>query len=201
MVMAQKRHGKRPAHIHFLISAPGYRELVTALYLAGDEHLEDDVVFGASGDLVVEVKDNDPASPDQRRCPASTSTSAWRARARPTGAPAASAPTRARSRVGQRQGDRPLRRPAPGDAGRRAAEEDAASWAACSAEVRLDLRTCVMPRACPEDPWRRILPRSRHACAPRHATVPDARSRLKAGSSGQARGSTRRARRQGGRSP
>jgi catechol 1,2-dioxygenase/hydroxyquinol 1,2-dioxygenase len=63
MVMAQKRHGKRPAHIHFLISAPGYRELVTALYLAGDEHLEDDVVFGASGDLVAEEKANDPASP------------------------------------------------------------------------------------------------------------------------------------------
>jgi catechol 1,2-dioxygenase/hydroxyquinol 1,2-dioxygenase len=63
MVIAQKRHGKRPAHIHFLIGAPGYRELVTALYIAGDEHLEDDVVFGASGDLVVEVKDDDPASP------------------------------------------------------------------------------------------------------------------------------------------
>jgi len=53
----------RPAHVHFLISAPGHRELVTALYLAGDVHLEDDVVFGASGDLVVEVKAADPASP------------------------------------------------------------------------------------------------------------------------------------------
>ena len=63
MVMSQKRHGMRPAHIHFLISAPGYRELVTALYLAGDAHLEDDVVFGASGDLVAEVKASDPASP------------------------------------------------------------------------------------------------------------------------------------------
>ena len=63
MVIAQKRHGKRPAHIHFLVAAPGYRELVTALYLAGDQHLEDDVVFGASGDLVVEVKGNDPGSP------------------------------------------------------------------------------------------------------------------------------------------
>jgi catechol 1,2-dioxygenase/hydroxyquinol 1,2-dioxygenase len=63
MVMAQKRHGMRPAHIHFLIGAPGYRELVTALYIAGDRHLDDDVVFGASGDLVAEVKDNDPASP------------------------------------------------------------------------------------------------------------------------------------------
>jgi len=63
MVMAQKRHGMRPAHIHFLISAPGYRELVTALYLAGDAHLEDDVVFGASGDLVAYVKEGDAASP------------------------------------------------------------------------------------------------------------------------------------------
>ena len=63
MVLAQKRHGKRPAHIHFLVAAPGYRELVTALYLAGDEHLEDDVVFGASGDLVVDVKSDDPGCP------------------------------------------------------------------------------------------------------------------------------------------
>jgi protocatechuate 3,4-dioxygenase beta subunit len=63
MVIAQKRHGKRPAHIHFLVAAPSYRELVTALYIAGDEHLDDDVVFGASGDLVVEVNDNDPSSP------------------------------------------------------------------------------------------------------------------------------------------
>jgi catechol 1,2-dioxygenase/hydroxyquinol 1,2-dioxygenase len=63
MVLAQKRHGMRPAHIHFLISAPGYRELVTALYIAGDPHLEDDVVFGASGDLVAHVKDNDQACP------------------------------------------------------------------------------------------------------------------------------------------
>jgi hydroxyquinol 1,2-dioxygenase len=63
LVQAQGRHGMRPAHIHFLISAPGYRELVTALYLAGDDHLEDDVVFGASGDLVAEVKHGDADCP------------------------------------------------------------------------------------------------------------------------------------------
>ena len=63
MVLAQKRHGMRPAHIHFLISAPGYRELVTALYIAGDAHLEDDVVFGASGGLVAEIKEQDPQAP------------------------------------------------------------------------------------------------------------------------------------------
>ena len=63
MVKAQKRFGKRPAHIHFLISAPGYRELVTALYMHGDEHLEDDVVFGVTGDLVATIKDRDLACP------------------------------------------------------------------------------------------------------------------------------------------
>lgn len=63
LVAAQGRHGMRPAHIHFLISAPGYRELVTALYLAGDAHLEDDVVFGASGDLVAHERDDDAESP------------------------------------------------------------------------------------------------------------------------------------------
>ena len=65
MIHAQKRHGMRPAHIHFLISASGYRELVTALYLEGDPHLEDDVVFGASGDLVANVKTDDPDCPIQ----------------------------------------------------------------------------------------------------------------------------------------
>ena len=35
MIRAQKRHGYRPAHIHFIIGAPGYREVVTALYLQG----------------------------------------------------------------------------------------------------------------------------------------------------------------------
>ena len=63
LIKAQGRHGMRPAHIHFLISAPGYRELVTAIYLAGDAHLEDDVVFGASGDLVAEEKLADPECP------------------------------------------------------------------------------------------------------------------------------------------
>jgi len=63
MIKAQGRHGMRPAHIHFLISAPGYRELVTALYLAGDAHLEDDVVFGASGDLVAHEQIADPDCP------------------------------------------------------------------------------------------------------------------------------------------
>ncbi len=63
MIRAQNRHGMRPAHIHFLIAAAGFREMVTALYLADDAHLTDDVVFGAHGDLVVAIKPNQPGCP------------------------------------------------------------------------------------------------------------------------------------------
>jgi hydroxyquinol 1,2-dioxygenase len=63
MIEAQRRHGMRPAHIHFLVGAPGYRELVTALYLRDDPHLADDVVFGSSDDLAVDVNPNDPECP------------------------------------------------------------------------------------------------------------------------------------------
>lgn len=65
LVQAQGRHGMRPAHIHFLVSAPGYRELVTALYIKGDAHIEDDVVFGSSGDLIAELNADDPDCPIQ----------------------------------------------------------------------------------------------------------------------------------------
>jgi hydroxyquinol 1,2-dioxygenase len=63
MIRAQGRHGYRPAHIHFLIGAPGYREVVTALYIAGDDHLESDTVFGVTDSLVANVKEGDTASP------------------------------------------------------------------------------------------------------------------------------------------
>jgi catechol 1,2-dioxygenase/hydroxyquinol 1,2-dioxygenase len=64
LVRAQNRQGCRPAHIHFLIRAPGYRELVTALYFDG-QYLETDVVFGASPDLVATEKASDPEAPVQ----------------------------------------------------------------------------------------------------------------------------------------
>lgn len=54
MLRAGGRQGYRPAHIHFLLSAPGYRELATALYLASDPHIDADAVFGVSQALVVE---------------------------------------------------------------------------------------------------------------------------------------------------
>jgi len=63
LVAAQNRHGYRPAHIHFLIGAQGHRELVTALYLADDAHIDSDTVFGVSKALVVTPRDDDPQAP------------------------------------------------------------------------------------------------------------------------------------------
>ena len=63
MIRAQQRHGYRPAHIHFLVAAQGYRELVTALYLADDEHIDSDTVFGVTESLITSV------SGDNKKCP------------------------------------------------------------------------------------------------------------------------------------
>jgi len=39
LLAAMGRHPFRPAHIHFMLSAPGYRTLVTHLFLDGDKYL------------------------------------------------------------------------------------------------------------------------------------------------------------------
>jgi protocatechuate 3,4-dioxygenase beta subunit len=63
MIRAQGRHGYRPAHIHFLIGAAGYREVVTALYISGDDHIDSDTVFGVTESLITTVKQDDSSSP------------------------------------------------------------------------------------------------------------------------------------------
>lgn len=62
MVRMQNRHGFRPAHIHIMIGAEGFRELVTALYFGDDENIGSDTVFGVSAALVVRAA-ADPDSP------------------------------------------------------------------------------------------------------------------------------------------
>ena len=46
MLRAQGRHPFRPAHVHFMISAPEYETLVTHVFIEGDKYLDSDVVFG-----------------------------------------------------------------------------------------------------------------------------------------------------------
>jgi catechol 1,2-dioxygenase len=49
------RHGNRPAHIHFFVSADGYRKLTTQINIVGDPYLWDDFAFGSREGLVPEI--------------------------------------------------------------------------------------------------------------------------------------------------
>ena len=50
------RHGHRPAHIHFFVSAAGYRKLTTQINIDGDEYLHDDFAFATRDGLIPQVK-------------------------------------------------------------------------------------------------------------------------------------------------
>lgn len=52
LLAAQGRHTMRPAHLHFIIVADGFKVLATQYFDAEDPHAEDDVVFGAVGSLL-----------------------------------------------------------------------------------------------------------------------------------------------------
>lgn len=56
------RHPFRPAHIHFIVSAPGYATTVTHLFVKGDPYLDSDAVFGVKPSLVVEFERSDSRS-------------------------------------------------------------------------------------------------------------------------------------------
>ena len=48
----QKRHAMRPAHLHFIAIAQGYRVLATQIFDSQDPCINSDVLFGAVGSLV-----------------------------------------------------------------------------------------------------------------------------------------------------
>jgi catechol 1,2-dioxygenase len=62
LLTAMGRHPMRPAHIHFKVTAPGYRPLTTHVFVAGDPYLGSDAVFGVKGSLVAAF--DRPASSD-----------------------------------------------------------------------------------------------------------------------------------------
>ena len=61
MLEALGRHPWRPAHLHFMIDAPGYQKLVTHVFRAGDKYLDSDAVFGVRSSLVAEWVRHAPA--------------------------------------------------------------------------------------------------------------------------------------------
>jgi protocatechuate 3,4-dioxygenase beta subunit len=67
LLAATGRGPMRPAHLHFRVTAPGCRTLITHIFAAGDEHLHHDAVFGVKDSLVVEFVEHPPGTaPDGR---------------------------------------------------------------------------------------------------------------------------------------
>ncbi|MCU1604126.1 MAG: chqB [Modestobacter sp.] len=54
LLAATGRHPNRPAHVHFIVSAPGYRTVTTHLFVDGSPYLDSDAVFGVKESLVRE---------------------------------------------------------------------------------------------------------------------------------------------------
>lgn len=54
MLEAAGRHPYRPAHIHFLVKAPGFSPLTTHLFVADSPYLDSDAVFAVKDSLVAE---------------------------------------------------------------------------------------------------------------------------------------------------
>jgi len=56
MLVATGRHPMRPPHLHFWITAPGHKPLVTHLFRKGGRYLDSDAVFGVKPELIVEFR-------------------------------------------------------------------------------------------------------------------------------------------------
>ena len=52
MLEALRRHPWRPAHVHFMIEAPGYQTLITHVFRDGDPYLDSDAVYGVRSSLI-----------------------------------------------------------------------------------------------------------------------------------------------------
>ena len=66
MLRATGRHPYRAPHLHFMISAPGHRKLITQLFVRGGPYLDSDAVFGVKPELIVDFAAQHGPTPDGR---------------------------------------------------------------------------------------------------------------------------------------
>jgi catechol 1,2-dioxygenase len=67
MLNATGRHPWRPAHIHIVVRAPGFRSVTTHIFDAESEYLGDDTVFAVKPSLLRRFREresDDPERPD-----------------------------------------------------------------------------------------------------------------------------------------
>ena len=61
LLRATGRHPWRPSHLHFIVTAPGHRTLVTEVFPSDDPYLDQDAVFGVRERLVMDYQPRDTA--------------------------------------------------------------------------------------------------------------------------------------------
>jgi hydroxyquinol 1,2-dioxygenase len=59
MLAAVGRHPNRPAHMHFIVTAPGFEKIITHTFVDGDEWLTSDAVFGVKASLISTMEPGD----------------------------------------------------------------------------------------------------------------------------------------------
>lgn len=62
------RHPYRPAHTHFIVTAPGYEKLVTHVFVGDDPYIDSDTVFGVKESLIAPFEHTREAIAEWR-CP------------------------------------------------------------------------------------------------------------------------------------
>lgn len=95
-----RRHPYRPAHLHFMVSAPGHRTLVTHIFVPGSDYLDSDAVFGVKDSLIIPFEDHGPGEAHGRVLDGPWASAVFdivlapaSAAGAPQSAPAAAAPT------------------------------------------------------------------------------------------------------------
>ncbi len=63
LLAAQGRHNMRPAHLHFLIYKPGFKTLISQVYVKGAPYIDSDVQFGVTRALVGDYVRHDGKAP------------------------------------------------------------------------------------------------------------------------------------------
>ena len=61
LLEATNRHPYRPAHIHFIATAPGHATLTTHIFIAGSPYLDSDAVFAVKRSLIADFTENTDA--------------------------------------------------------------------------------------------------------------------------------------------
>ena len=66
LIRATGNHHMRPAHMHAIVSAPGYAPVITHVFVEGDKYLDEDAVFAVKDSLVAKYKKVNDAAEAKR---------------------------------------------------------------------------------------------------------------------------------------